>query len=177
MGDSEKEEKVLNDSGVPFHLELHWYVFLKLLWHPLKYVFLKLLWPKTQGLFWGRRSKGHTLDKNQLYAHFHKPVLYSWRVLHNFPRELRGYFLCWHSVERLLLNLRFTHFSLWASLVAQMVKNLPEMQETWVCFMGWEDPLEEGIATHSTILTWRIPCTKEQAIVHGVAKSRTRLSN
>ena len=64
-----------------------------------------------------------------------------------------------------------------ASLVAHMVKNLPEMQETWVCFMGWEDPLEEGIATHSTILTWRIPCTKEQAIVHGVAKSRTRLSN
>ena len=66
-------------------------------------------------------------------------------------------------------------YNLQASLVAQMVKNLPEMQETWVCFMGWEDPLEEGIATHSTILTWRIPCTKEQAIVHGVAKSRTCL--
>ena len=73
--------------------------------------------------------------------------------------------------------MRFPHFSLWTSLVAQMVKNLPEMQETWVCSMGWEDPLEEGMATHSSILTWRIPCTKEQATVHGVAKSRTQLSN
>ena len=45
----------------------------------------------------------------------------------------------------------------WASLVAQMVKNPPEMQETWVCSLGWEDPLEESIATHSSILAWRIP--------------------
>ena len=40
----------------------------------------------------------------------------------------------------------------WASLVAQMVKNPPEMQETWVRSLGWEEPLEEGIATHSSIL-------------------------
>ena len=40
----------------------------------------------------------------------------------------------------------------WSSLVAQEVKNLPAMQETWVRFLGWEDPLEEGIATHSSIL-------------------------
>ena len=40
----------------------------------------------------------------------------------------------------------------WASLVAQMVKNLPATRETWVQSMGWEDPLEEGIATHSSIL-------------------------
>ena len=45
----------------------------------------------------------------------------------------------------------------WASLVAQMVKNLPAMWETWVRSMGWEDPLEEGTATHSSILAWRIP--------------------
>ena len=44
-----------------------------------------------------------------------------------------------------------------ASLVAQMVKNLPAMQETWVRSLGWEDPLEEGMATHSGILAWRIP--------------------
>ena len=44
-----------------------------------------------------------------------------------------------------------------ASLVAQMVKNLPAMQETWVPSLGWEDPLEEGMATHSSILAWRIP--------------------
>ena len=48
-----------------------------------------------------------------------------------------------------------------ASLVVQMVKNLPEMQETWVCSLGWEDLLEKGVATHSSILTWRIPWTEE----------------
>ena len=46
-----------------------------------------------------------------------------------------------------------------ASLVAQLVKNLPAVQETWVRSLGWEDPLEKGKATHSSILTWRIPWT------------------
>ena len=49
----------------------------------------------------------------------------------------------------------------WASLVAQMVKNLPAMQETWVRSLGREDPLEEGMATHSSILAWKIPWTEE----------------
>ena len=44
-----------------------------------------------------------------------------------------------------------------ASLVAQLVKNSPAMWETWVQSLGWEDPLEEGMATHSGILAWRIP--------------------
>ena len=48
-----------------------------------------------------------------------------------------------------------------ASLVAQMVKNLPAMQETWVRSLGPEDPLEKGMATHSSILARRIPLTKE----------------
>ena len=47
----------------------------------------------------------------------------------------------------------------WASLVAQLVKNLPAMQETWVQSLGWKDPLEKGKATHSSILAWRIPWT------------------
>ena len=46
-----------------------------------------------------------------------------------------------------------------ASLVAQPVKNLPAMQETWILSLGWEDPLEKGKATHSSILAWRIPWT------------------
>ena len=54
----------------------------------------------------------------------------------------------------------------WASLLAQLVKNPPAMQETPVRFLGWEDPLEKERATHSSILAWRIPCTT----VHGVAK-------
>ena len=47
----------------------------------------------------------------------------------------------------------------WASLVAQLVKNLPVVLETWVQSLGWEDPLEKGKATHSSILAWRIPWT------------------
>ena len=47
----------------------------------------------------------------------------------------------------------------WASLVAQLVKNPPAMWETWVVSLGWEDPLEKGKATHSSILAWRIPWT------------------
>ena len=49
----------------------------------------------------------------------------------------------------------------WASLLAQLVKNLPVMQKTWVRPLGWEDPLEEGMATHSSILAWRIPRDRE----------------
>ena len=48
-----------------------------------------------------------------------------------------------------------------SSLKVQMVKNLPAMQETRVRSLGWEDPLEKGMATHSSILVWRIPWTEE----------------
>ena len=65
------------------------------------------------------------------------------------------------------------------SLVAQMVKNLPAMRETWVQSLGWEDPLEEGVPTHSSILARRIPMDRGAwwATVHGVAKSQTPLSD
>ena len=67
----------------------------------------------------------------------------------------------------------------WASLVAQMVKNLLAMKEMWVLTPGWEDPLEEGMTTHSNILSWRIPMDRRawRATVHRVTKSRTQLSN
>ena len=63
----------------------------------------------------------------------------------------------------------------WASLVVQTVKNSPAMRETWVQSLGWEDPLEEGMAIHSIIFAWRIPMDRgdRQAIVHGVTKSWT----
>ena len=48
----------------------------------------------------------------------------------------------------------------WASLLAQVVKNLPATWETWVRSLGWEDPLEEGMATQSSILAWRTPWTE-----------------
>ena len=65
------------------------------------------------------------------------PTVNSW--LHHCPSEI-------HSIN---------------SLVVQMVKNLPAMQETWVQSLGQEDPLEKGMATHSSVLVWRIPWTKE----------------
>ena len=60
-----------------------------------------------------------------------------------------------------------------------MVENLSAMQETWVQSLGQEDPLEEGMATHSSILAWRIPMGRGawQTTVHGVAKSQTPLSD
>ena len=60
-----------------------------------------------------------------------------------------------------------------------MVKNPPEIWETWVQSLGWEDPLEEGMATHSSILAWRIPIDRGdwQATVNGVAKSWTQPAN
>ena len=66
-----------------------------------------------------------------------------------------------------------------APLIAQTVKNLPAMQEIWVQSLGWEDALEKGMATHSSILPWRIPMGRGAwwATVHGVAKSRTGLSD
>ena len=72
------------------------------------------------------------------------------------------------------LNTRY-----WASRVAQLVKNPPAMRETWVPSLGWEDPLEEGMATHSSLLAWRSPMVREawRAIAHRVAKSWTRLGD
>ena len=62
---------------------------------------------------------------------------------------------------------------IWAFLVAQLVKNLPAMPETQVQSLGWEDPLEEGMAIHSSTLPWRISMDRGAwgAIVHGVTKS------
>ena len=69
----------------------------------------------------------------------------------------------------------YVFLHLWASLVTHTVKNPPAMRETWVRSLGWDDPLEEGMATHSNILAWRIPMDRgaRRAAVSGVARSRT----
>ena len=59
-----------------------------------------------------------------------------------------------------------------ASLVAQMVKNLPAVWETLVRSLGWEDPLEKGMAIHSSILAWRIPWTKEPGRLQSIGSHR-----
>ena len=64
-------------------------------------------------------------------------------------------------------------FKVLASLVAQLVKNLPAVQETWIQSLGWEDPLEKEMVTHSSILAWKNLMDRGAwwAAVHGVAKS------
>ena len=62
----------------------------------------------------------------------------------------------------------------WASLVAQLVKNPPAIQETWVRSLGWEDPLEEKMAPHSSILAWRIPWTEEPGGLQPMGSQRVR---
>ena len=63
--------------------------------------------------------------------------------------------------------------------VVHTVKNSPAMHETWVRSLHWEDPLKEGMSTHSSILDWRVPMDRGawRAIVHGVTNSRTQLSD
>ena len=70
-------------------------------------------------------------------------------------------------------------FSTMLTSVAQIVKNLPTIWETWIRSLGWEVPLEEGIVTHSNILAWRIPMDRGAwwAAVHRVPKSQTQLRN
>ena len=62
------------------------------------------------------------------------------------------------------------------ALVAQWVKHLPPMRETWVRSLGWEDPLEKEMATHSSILAWRIPWTEEPGRLQSMGSQRVRHS-
>ena len=61
---------------------------------------------------------------------------------------------------------------IWASQVAQMVKNLRAVQDTWVWSLGWEDPLEKGMATHYSILAWRIPQTEDPGGLQSTGSQR-----
>ena len=67
--------------------------------------------------------------------------------------------------DRLSVSYKIKHsyHTIRASLVAQLVKKLPAMQETWVLSLGWEDPLEKEMATHSRILAWEIPWAEEHS--------------
>ena len=68
-----------------------------------------------------------------------------------------------------------TVYPFWgASVVAQLVKNLPAMQDTRVRSLGWEDPLEKGMATDYSILAWRIPWTKESGSLQSMGSQRSK---
>ena len=96
---------------------------------------------------------------------------FNWYVSCCFLFKFESLFICyWFNT---------LYETLWASLAAQAVKNQPAMWETWVRSLGWEGPLEEGMATHSSILAWRILKDRGTwcAIVCGVTKGQTQLSD
>ena len=66
------------------------------------------------------------------------------------------------------------HYSIMTSLVAQMVKHLPTMWETRVRSLGWEDPLEKEVATHSSTFAWKIPWREERGRLQSVGSQRVR---
>ena len=111
---------------------------------------------------------------------FSKSSLYIWKFLIHVLlkpslKDFEHYFASmWNEHNCMVV---WTFFG--ASPVAQMVKNLPAVHETWVWSLGWEDPLKEGMATHFSILAQRIPMDRKawQATVHRVAKNQTRPSN
>ena len=114
----------------------------------------------------------------KLYSFFFRESVQS---TDQYPLLFSNWFLCvlviWHTGWEQILelptwiwNLVLKHAT---SLVAQMVKRLSTMWETWVQSLGWEDPLEKEMAIHSSTLAWKIPWMEEpgKATVHGVAKS------
>ena len=83
-------------------------------------------------------------------------------------REVGGYSVCFSGQAHSKCSINTK------SLVAQNVKNLPAMQETWFRYLGWEDTLEKKMATHSSILVWRIPSTEEPGGLQSVGLQRIR---
>ena len=79
----------------------------------------------------------------------------------NFQGQYTNLVLVWHQL-----------FHPWGSLVAQRLKHLPAMQETWVRSLGQEDPLEKKVATHSSILAWRIPRTEKPGGLQSTGSQR-----
>ena len=99
-----------------------------------------------------RQEKGMTEVKNGWIP---SPTQWTWVWVNSRSGDWQGGLVCcspWGCKE-----LNMTERLNWTELVGWMVKNLPSMQETLVQSLGWEDPLEKGMATHSSILAWRIP--------------------
>ena len=105
-------------------------------------------------------GNGHPLQYPCLENSKHRGVW--WATVHGIAES-------WTRLRTSLLLLSFRAF-----LVAQTVKNLPAMQEAWVLSLGREVPLEEGVATYSSLLAWRIPCTEELGGLQSMGSQRVR---
>ena len=110
----------------------------------------------------------------RLFHCIHSPCF----VYHSFLDGHLGFSHFWaviHCHEHLHMNMfqSFSRFQfIWTSLVVQMVKNLPAMQKTQVQSLGWEDPLEKGMAALSSILAWRIPWTEDRGRLQYIGSQR-----
>ena len=116
------------------------------------------------GRDWGQEEKGMTEDEMAGWHHWLDRREFEWTL--GVGDGQRGLACCnsWGRKESdTTEQLNWTEhiYMIGAFLVAQMVKNLPTMQESQVLFLGWEDPLEKGMAIHSNILVWRIPWTED----------------
>ena len=111
-------------------------------------------------------------------------MLYSaWKIhfsygylVHHFiylgPKTLDAIGECWEIVIIIIISFVLPYTQNVLFLVVQMVKDLPAMQETWVWSPGWVDPLEKGMATHSSILAWRIPQTEKPGGIQSMKSQR-----
>ena len=132
---------------------------------------------------WIAKSGVYLFSKSTFFFHLyfllfiHSKYLFEFTLILSCLTKIICTFYFSHFVWRICFSWGLTnnwHLWLpWASPVIQTVKNLFAMQEIWVQFLGQEDPLEKGIATHSSILAWRIPWTEGAwwVIVHGMAMS------
>ena len=98
-----------------------------------------------------------------IYIRYKYGLYYTFSIVaQNFNNKMYSLYQYYYQTCLIYLHYHNSYLcsmKLWVSLVAQLVKNLPAMWETWVRSLGWEDPLEEGKSTHSSILAWRIPWT------------------
>ena len=130
-------------------------------------------------LMTGSPSKSHgsnllkRLHVNKRLCHSDAESTSACKVYDSYQKLIHLY---WSERGRIKWDFTSLHFT-WASLVAQTIKIQPAMWETWVRSLSWEDPLEEGMATHSSILAWRISIETGawRATVHGASKSWTWL--
>ena len=113
--------------------------------------------------FMGSQRVRHNWDWTELKVWRYAPNLTFWFSPFSWNKVAFSTLwsrVVWCSSGAMRLGIRKPSFEpSWASLVSQLVKNLPAMWETWIWSLGWEDPLEKGKATHSSILAWKISWT------------------
>ena len=95
--------------------------------------------------------------------------------LQYLPLAIRQLTVAMLSIHRLLWQLNINTHSLVGFPGGSVVKNLPAMQETWARSLGWEDPLEEEMVTHSSILAWKIPWTEETGRLQSMGSYESRI--